>query len=225
MPTYRLITFDAYSALADQRSSLVPVISEILGLSSSDAAQVLQVWRAKQLERAALSNHLDRGRMSFRDCTRQALDYAARRFKLNIDSARHCALVCAWDRLKPWPEAARAIAAVKAKGYRVAILSNGDEDMLHALSDSFGIAFDHVLSSESCGYYKPHPSIYDLPRGMLGITAKEYLHVAGGANDALGAAAAGVDCYWSNRQGDFVLDPAYEPVYERTSLDDLPNVL
>jgi hypothetical protein len=44
-------------------------------------------------------------------------------------------------------------------------------------------------------------------------------------NDALGDAAVGVDCYWSNRHGDFMLDPAYEPVFERTSLDDLPNVL
>lgn len=225
MPHYRLITFDAYSALADQRTSLVPVLTEILGLSSSVAAQVLQVWRARQLERAALSNHLDKGRMSFRDCTRQALDYAARQFKLSIDRDRHAALVASWDRLRPWPDAARAIAAVKAKGYRVAILSNGDEDMLHALADSFGIAFDHILSSQSCGYYKPHPSVYALPGSMLGIAAKEYLHVAGGANDALGAAAAGVDCYWSNRQGDFVLDPAYAPVFERANLDDLPKVL
>jgi 2-haloacid dehalogenase len=225
MSHYRLITFDAYSALADQPSSLVPVISGILGLSSSDAAQVLQVWRAKQLERAALSNHLGKGRTSFRDCTRQALDYAAQRFKLTIDRERHAALVSAWDQLEPWPEAARAIAAVKAKGYRVAILSNGDEDMLRALADSFGIAFDHILSSQDCGYYKPHPSVYALPSSMLGIAAKDYLHVAGGANDALGAAAAGVDCYWSNRHGDFVLDLAYAPVFERTSLDDLPNVL
>ena len=45
MSQYRLITFDAYSALADQRSSLVPAMSEILDLASSDAAQVLQLWR------------------------------------------------------------------------------------------------------------------------------------------------------------------------------------
>ena len=225
MSTYRLITFDAYSALADQRNSLVPVMTEVLGLASGDAVQVLQLWRAKQLERAALSNVLGKGRMSFRDCTQQALDYTARRFKLTIDPARHAALVGAWDRLQPWPEAARVIAAVKAKGYPVAILSNGDEDMLHALADSFGIAFDHILSSERCGYYKPHPSIYKLPGEMLAIKESEYLHVAGGVNDALGAAAAGVDCYWSNRQGDFMLDPAYEPVFERPGLDDLPGVL
>lgn len=225
MSSYRLITFDAYSALADQHSSLVPVISEILGLASDDAARVLQLWRAKQLERAALSNQLHKGRTSFRDCTRQALDYAARRFELTIDPARHAALVGAWDRLQPWPEAARAIAAVKARGYPVAILSNGDEDMLHALAHSFGIAFDHILSSQRCGHYKPHPGIYQLPGEMLGIAANEYLHVAGGVNDALGAAAAGVDCYWSNRHGDFMLDPAYEPVFERSSLEDLPNVV
>jgi hypothetical protein len=41
MSTYRLITFDAYSALADQRSSQVPAMTEILGLPSGDAVQVM----------------------------------------------------------------------------------------------------------------------------------------------------------------------------------------
>ena len=119
----------------------------------------------------------------------------------------------------------RANAAVKARGYPVAILANGDEDMLLALADSLGIAFDHILSSQRCGHYTPRPGIYRLPGEVLGIAANEYLHVAGGVNDSLGAAAAGVDCYWSNRHGDFMLDPAYETVFERNSLTVLPHVL
>ena len=33
------------------------------------------MWRAKQLERAAISNSLTLARTSFRECTRQALGY------------------------------------------------------------------------------------------------------------------------------------------------------
>lgn len=225
MTTFKLITFDCYSALFDYRGSLVPVVADVLHLEQEQAAAVLGLWRTKQLEAAALSNSLGKARVSFRDCTRLSLDYAARRYALSLSSAQHTELVDAWDRLRPWPEANGVLRRIKAKGCRIALLSNGDQAMLEALADNLEVAVDGVLSSQTCGRYKPDPIVYRLPTDELGVEITQYLHVAGGAGDVVGAKAAGVTCYWSNRSDDSVLMPAYAPDFTGDSLEGVPAVV
>lgn len=207
-----LVTFDVYMALLDIEGSLVPVVAETLRLSHDTATAFVRTWRAKQMERAAISNSLEHGRTSFRDATGMALDYVAGRNSIAVPADARDFLIMAWDTMNPWPEADAAIAAVKAKGVKTAILSNGDQDMLEAVARNFTAGFDHILSSEIAGKYKPHPAVYDLPTTSLGIEKTNVLHVAGSGNDVLGAAAAGMPCVWSNRQGDILLDPRYAPL-------------
>lgn len=220
---YALVTFDAYAALVDFRTSLVPAITRVLGLDAHRAADFLELWRNRQLAAAGLSNALEKGRISFRECTALALDYVLHRRGLTADGDGREALIRAWDSLAPWPEADRVLAALAEKGYRLAILSNGDQDMLEALATGFETPFDHILSSEQCGLYKPHPRMYGLPARELGV--ERYLHVAGSPNDAMGATAAGVACYWSNRHGDRVLLPEHRPSHEGPDLGGLVDLL
>ncbi len=220
-----LVTFDVYMALLDIEGSLTPVVSETLGLPQEKAAGFVRNWRAKQMERAAISNSLEQERTSFRDATGMALDYVAARNGIVIPADTRDALILGWDALQPWPEADAAVAAVKAKGYATAILSNGDQDMLDAVAGNFTATFDHVLSSETAGKYKPHPAVYDLPTTVLGIAKGDVLHVAGSANDVLGAVAAGMACAWSNRHGDRILDPRYPPTHELSDLSGVPDLL
>ncbi len=210
----QLITFDVYMALLDIEGSLVPVVGETLGLDEHAARAFVRTWRAKQMERAAISNSLEQERTSFRDATGMGLDYVAGRGGITIDQKNRQALIMAWDNLRPWPEADAAVGAVKAMGLATAILSNGDQDMLEAVARHFSSGFDYVLSSERAGKFKPHPAVYDLPSTVLGIPKAEVLHVAGSGNDVLGATAAGMECIWSNRHGDILLDPNYPPVKE-----------
>ena len=118
------------------------------------------------------------------------------------------------------------MAAIKDKGYQTAILSNGDQDQLDSVAGVFGKGvFDYVLSSETAGFYKPHPSVYELPTRILGIGCKDVLHVAGGAGDVLGAAAYGMTCYWSNRANDVPLDPALGPDYQGKDLSGVLKLI
>jgi len=221
----RLVTFDVYMALLDIEGSLTPLVMEALNLSRDTATSFLRSWRAKQMERAAISNSLERDRTSFRDATRMGLDYVAGRAGIKVTAATREFLVSAWDRMTPWPEADEAVAAVKAAGCRTAILSNGDQDMLEEVAQCFPAGFDHILSSEAVGKYKPHPAVYELPTKLLGIAKSDVLHVAGSPNDVLGATAAGVACVWSNRHGDILLDPKYPPTKELRDLSGVAKLL
>lgn len=114
---------------------------------------------------------------------------------------------------------------LSTRGYALALLSNGDRDMLQALAGRLAVPFAQVFSSEDAGAYKPHPALYALPMRTPGLERAQLLHVAGAANDALGATAAGIRCYWSNRTGDVPLDPAYTPACEGHSLEGLLDIL
>ena len=147
MPKPKLVTFDVYMALLDIEGSLVPVIADRLNMTVNTAATFVRTWRAMQMERAAISNSLDKGRISFRDATGMALDYVAGQNGVEIFPETHEALIRAWDKLNPWPEANEVVGAVKAKGCMTAIRSNGDQAMIEAAAQKFATGFDHTLSS------------------------------------------------------------------------------
>ena len=221
---YQLITFDVYTALFDIEGSLVPVIRPFLQ-KQTDAIELVRVWRQKQLEYALASNSLQHGRVPFAVITRRALDYSLNRAQINMDETSCQSLVAAWDRLQLWPEAAEVLRTVRERDYQVGLLSNGDEVMLQTLASRLPIHCDHIFASEQAGYYKPHPSIYELPLKALGMTSDQILHVAGSATDVMGAKAAGLHCAWSNRKQDKVLDDRYQADYEFENLLGLLDVL
>lgn len=222
----KLVTYDVYMALLDIEGSLVPVVTKTLGLDAEKAAAFVRLWRGKQMERAAASNSLGKARTPFRECTAMALDYCLGRYGVSAPSDTRKDLVFAWDAMNPWPEANAAIAAVKDKGLKTAILSNGDQEMLDAVAQNFSPeTFDYILSSETAGHYKPHPAVYELPINMLGIDMDQVVHVAGSPNDVTGAVAAGMRCIWSNRHRDQVLDPEYPPTVEITDLSSVADLV
>ena len=225
MSTYRLITFDAYSGLADFKTSLMPVITRVLALPADAAEPFLTTWRAKQLDAAALSNALNRGRMSFHDCTALALDYAAGKHDVTVSAAQRDELIESWYPLQPWPEAADVLGMLRDRGYLLAILSNGDRVMLESIATQVSVEINHIFSTESAGVYKPDPKVYDLPIDELGLKRDEYLHVAGGANDVIGTKSAGIACYWNNRTGDRVIYPQFAADFEGPNLTGLLDIL
>jgi len=220
----RLVTFDFYTALVDYESSLLPAVRQVCE-PSADPVQLLRAWRAKQLEGALLSNSLQRGRVPFRELTRRALIYTFAKAGHSLSKTCVDDLVSAWDGLSPWPEANSTLADLRARGYVLGVLSNGDETMLRAGMRCFDVMFDHVLASDHAGVYKPHPAIYALPLEKLGVAREQVLHVAGSANDVAGAKLAGLQCAWSNRNGEPMLQPDVKADYEMRSLADLLRVL
>jgi 2-haloacid dehalogenase len=223
-PRYQLLTFDVYTALADVEGSLTPTLRERLP-PHVDSREIVRTWRSKQLEYALISNSLSQGRLSFRTITRRALDYALGRAKVVLSETALEELVAAWDQLQLWPEAGSVLAEIAARGYRIGLLSNGDETMLRALATHWSLPCDHVFASDRAGYYKPHPSMYALPREALGLAVDQMLHIAGSATDVMGARSAGLRCVWSNRGHDRVLDARLAPECEVNDLRGLLPIL
>lgn len=221
---YRLITFDVYTALFDIESSLVPAAFGIFG-EGINSLTFVRDWRRRQLEFALISNSLQQKRIPFTDITRRALDDTLARTDITLPDLAKAALLKTWSTLKPWPEAAEVITKLHTNGYTLGLLSNGDETQLHELSKQLPPVFDAVLSSEQAGWYKPHPSVYNLPLRSLGLKPDEILHVAGSPTDALGTKSAGLHCAWSNRKHEPHLDPNLPVDFDMPDLSRLLEIL
>ncbi|HEU4758569.1 MAG TPA: HAD family hydrolase, partial [Dehalococcoidia bacterium] len=86
--------------------------------------------------------------------------------------------------------------------YRLALLSNADDDFLTACLERNGLRFDIVVSSEQAGAIKPNPAIFLHLTERLGLRPEQVLYA--GDNpipDVLGPARAGMKVAWVNRAG------------------------
>jgi hypothetical protein len=76
---------------------------------------------------------------------------------------------------------------LRRAGYKLAILSNGDRDMLDAARPHIGFTFDHVISVEEAGYFKPYWRTYATAEKIIGEDRSKILFVANHAFDCIGA--------------------------------------
>ncbi len=194
-PGVKACVFDAYGTLFDFNSAA----GRHRGRLADAADRVSALWRTKQLEytwlRSLMGRHAD-----FWQVTGDALDYALDACGIADRDLRE-AIVGTYLELECYPDVKPALAALKAGGWKLAILSNGSPDMLSAAVKSSGLdeLVDPVLSVEEVGVYKPDPRVYGLAADRLGLPAGQIVFLSANSWDAVGAANAGLRVAWVNR--------------------------
>lgn len=95
---------------------------------------------------------------------------------------------------RAYPEARAALAAARARGLRVAVVSNFDSRLPPILRElGFEALLDSVVYSTGCGAAKPDPRIFLKALGDLAVEPRRALHVGDSlAADYHGATAAGL---------------------------------
>lgn len=189
--------FDAYGTLFDVHSA-VGKHRHRLG-DSADPVSVL--WRTKQLEytwlRSLMGYHAD-----FWQVTGDALDFAFDMHHIDNPDLRRD-LMDAYLKLDCYPEVPAALATLKDRGLRLAILSNGTPAMLEAAVKNSGIEelIEKNFSVEEVGIFKPDPRVYRIAVDGLKVKPEEIVFQSSNAWDAAGASAFGFKVAWVNRFG------------------------
>jgi 2-haloacid dehalogenase len=187
--------FDAYGTLFDVHAA----IGRHRAAAGPDADRFSEVWRSKQLEYTWTLTLAGRY-VDFWTLTERALDYALARVP-SVDRALRAALLDCYVKLDAFPDARTALAALKAKGLRTAILSNGNPKMLEGAvkAANLGADLDAVLSVDSIRLYKPRPEVYRLVNGAFQVAPADVAFVSSNRWDVMGATAFGFRCVWVNR--------------------------
>jgi 2-haloacid dehalogenase len=194
----RAVLFDAYGTLFDVYS--VGLLAEQLFPGRGDALAAL--WRDKQIDYTRLLTMGGRYK-PFWDVTRSGLRFAAEKLGLGLDAAAEDRLMNQYRHLSAFPENREVLLALKARGVRAGILSNGDPQMLDVAVRSAGLAelVDPVLSVHETRRYKTDPAAYALGPAALALPARQILFVSSNGWDAIGATWNGYTTLWVNRAG------------------------
>jgi 2-haloacid dehalogenase len=125
------------------------------------------------------------------------------------------------------PDVPDGVRALKARGLRLVTMSNGAAAVAEKLLDAAGLRgeFEHVLSVEDAGVWKPAPGSYGYVAGVCGVAPADLLMVAVHPWDLDGAARAGLRTAWIDRTGAPYPGWCRTPDHVVPSLDRLADVL
>lgn len=192
----RAVAFDAYGTLFDVYS--ISVLAE--QLFPGNGAALANLWRDKQIQYTQLRT-LCSTYKPFWEVTQDALIYACRFLKVDLDCDAQNALMGEYAALKPFPENKQVLEVLKGKGIKLAILSNGNPEMLDSVVRAAGMheLIDHQLSVDAVRKYKTAPEAYQLGPDAFGLSAKNILFVSSNGWDVTGATWFGYTTFWVNR--------------------------
>lgn len=191
----RAYVFDAYGTLFDVHSATARHATAI----GPHWERLSQTWRTKQLEYTWISAGIGR-HTSFAHLTEAALDFAIATTG-HVAPALRAELLTAYRKLSAFPEVPAVLTRLRAQRVPIAILSNGDADMLADAIAAAGLdaLFDHVLTVHEAGIFKPAPAVYRLAVDRLAVPPAAISFQSSNRWDIAGAKTAGLRCVWINR--------------------------
>jgi len=221
----KVCMFDQYGTVVDMQKGLTEVVTPYLrdkGWNGRPDAFVTW-WRRTHFENSMIDALLQKEHTPYREIGHRAVAYTLERAGIayTMDEVRF--LVAQIERLKPFPDVPAALARLNAR-YKIAVLSNGDPDMLEAAKAFHRIEFDAVISVAVANSFKPHVATYSRAAEIMGVEMDEVLFVANHAFDCIGAKSAGMQtAFIDRRTRPFGITP-HQPdivVPDMTSLADM----
>lgn len=215
--------FDAYGTLFDVDASARNCAEEIGDCWLTFSA----LWRKKQLEYTWLRTLMGEYR-DFWHVTGDALDYTMENFNMR-DPALRSKLMELYLKLEAFPEVHQVLKALKGRGLKTVLLSNGSKTMLTSAvrkADLFD-QLDGIYSVDDVGAYKVDPRVYRLACERLNLEPDQICFLSANPWDAAGASAFGMKVVWVNRfaQKEEKLGNKARPRCAIRSLDQLSDLI
>ncbi len=211
------LTFDCYGTLIDWEGGVADALGPFLR-SGPDrrtlAARYIQV--EAQVEHEAYR--------PYRDVLGEASARLMRELGHPLPPGRERVLPDSLPRWRPFSEVPDALRRLRDGGYRIAILSNVDRDLIDASVPLLGVTPDLIITAEDCRSYKPAPGHWTEFQTRTGAGPARTIHVGASLyHDMTPAAALGYRTVFINRHDDPV--PGTAPTRVLANLAPLPETV
>ena len=186
----RWATFDCYGTLIDWNGGIGRELERLFG--AARGGELLHTYHEleSQIQREDPSR-------SYRDVMAVALA------RLGASAGEQDALERSLPEWDPFPEVPAALEEARTHGWRLAVLSNTDPDLLEASLARIGVEFDLTVAASEIGSYKPAPTHWDEFFARSGADRDSHVHVAASLfHDIAPASALGLRTIWINRLGE-----------------------
>jgi 2-haloacid dehalogenase len=215
---YATITFDCYGTLIDWENGLLGHLQPLLQSYYINAIDEFVLGLFAELEPAAQSEG-----GTYREVLRRVMQRMATRLAFTPTDEVLDSLAESIQYWQPFEDAVPVLKALK-EHYRLGIVSNVDNDLFADSAELLIVPFDHVITAEDAGAYKPDSAIFER---ALGEVDSPVLHVAQSRfHDVAPANALGLDTVWINRPSKGATKPfEAEANWTFENLSDLAQAL
>ena len=213
--TTRWATFDCYGTLVDWDAGIGGELARLFG--AGERGQLLARYHELEPE-------LQRdGSLPYREVMARALVALARERDVELPQHERDALDRSLPTWPVFPEVPAALAEARRRGWRLAILSNTDRDLIEASMRAIGVRIDVAIVAGEIGSYKPAHGHWRVFSATTQAETERHVHVGASLfHDIAPATELGLRSVWINRVGE---RPGPEPTRELTDLAGLPGVL
>lgn len=190
------LTFDCYGTLIDWETGVIEALRPLLarhGVAPSDD----EIVAAFQDLDGALCEPPHK---PYRAVLAGVVEGFGRHFGVPVRAAERDVLASSLPSWRPFPDTVGALRALAGR-YRLAVVSNCDDDLFDASARRLGVSFAAVVTSEQARCYKPRPAIFEEALRRLGAEPGSVVHVAEGVTEIPPARRLGCATVWVRRHG------------------------
>jgi 2-haloacid dehalogenase len=211
----RWTTYDCYGTLIDWRQGIGDTLARLFGEEHRE--RLLE--RYYRVEPEIQSS----GYRTYREVLDLSTAQIAREEGRELTAEEQTAMS---ESLRDWPafpDAPAALEDVRSRGWKLAILSNCDRDLIASSLPRLEVPFDKVIVAEDVRSYKPAPGHWREFAEVTGVGSDRHIHVAQSLFHDIGPAnELGLRNVWINRQGE---TPGPVPTRELPDLTRLADTV
>lgn len=190
------VSFDCYGTLIDWESGILGYMRPLLrarGCTAADS-QILNLYSDLEPQEQA-----DPYR-SYREVLAGIMRGFAREFSFGITADEASGLADSIAHWKPFPDTVQGLRRLKSR-YKLAILSNIDDDLFAATARHLEVPLDLVVTAQQVGSYKPSRRNFRILLDRVGTSSGKLLHAAESLyHDVAPAREFGITSVWVNRR-------------------------
>ena len=226
-PAPKAITFDCYGTLVQWhravREAALAVLSRHLR-QGEDSAEDKAAALANRLREAAVAQQQRPPFHSYKSVLRSSLDEALAETGYTATMDDQETLLSILRRIEPHPEVPAALDRLRAR-YRLAIISNTDDDLIAGTVAAIGTPIDFVITAQQAQAYKPDHRLFLHAYAAMGVMKDETVHVGMGQfTDMKVCHELGIQSIWIDRMGESP-NPDWPPDAVLNDLSGLPELL
>ena len=212
---FTVLTFDCYGTLINWEEGILSALRPLLMAHNCSLSDDDLLERFARLETAAETGAY----RPYREVLRDVVTGFASECHFTPTALERDCLAASLAHWPPFADSVAALRALKTR-YKLAILSNIDDDLFAHSARQLQVAFDCVITAQQVQSYKPSPRHFTVALERLAVPKAHILHIAQSLyHDITPATQFGLATVWVNRRHGRPSAGATPPAQARPDLE------
>jgi 2-haloacid dehalogenase len=190
------LTFDCYGTLIDWESGILAALQPLIAAAGRTIAPegILELYAPIEAREEAGPYR------PYREVLESVVRRMAARLVISLDDSQARVLADTIGDWPPFPDTISALKRLKTR-YKLAVISNVDDDLFTRTSRRLGDPFDAVITAQQARSYKPASGNFRLALERIGEPVERILHCAQSLyHDIAPAQELGFSTLWIDRR-------------------------